>query len=195
MGFRYRVLNDATEIKHAIKMLLNKVDPANKYDSVNSDLFESLEILKDALARKYLRLPSIPANIHKKLGLESVPQIISFSTEADSLYMWRNYARENGVCIEFDEDKLLLEPKEPEPYRFGITPVVEEVIYGDVFPDSLFLQIQNSLKSIKDLAELENYCFFELTHLLAKVKHGAFSLENEKRTCVAHNKLSFNSKY
>lgn len=170
-------LNDATELKHAIKLLLARLDPAIEYVPNKYSLIESLDTIIISASKRYLGNVEPSARTFSILGLESVPQIVSFSKDYDSLEMWRAYAGIDGVCIELDSELLLAD----DELRFGYTLSLEDVVYGNDFPKDYFNDIERELSALRSKQEIAKYVDFELLHKLAVFKDDHFSKEQEVR--------------
>ncbi len=76
-------LNDATEIKYGITLLKKLFE----FDSTITYLLNELE--------DEMQIPL------------TMPFSISFTNKSDELHQWITYAKESGVCIEFDKDLFI----------------------------------------------------------------------------------------
>lgn len=173
-------LNDATELKHAIKLLLNRIEPSMRYDPKTSTLIESMDLIIRSALDRYGNGADEYARHFSSLVLESIPQIVSFSKDYDSLNMWRAYAGVDGVCIEFDTDSFLNFDKDGYQ-RFGYSLAFKDIEYGDTLPDKVFKNIETELIKRGQNGSIPDYVNFELLHELAVFKDIAFREENEVR--------------
>ncbi len=176
-----RYMNDATELKHSVELLLDVVRP-----------LENRILIRETAALEHLKEHVIP-----KLEERGSRQfVLSLSMDRDSSYLWKSYGYDDGCAFEFDipglinafnAKNVLMRTGENFTYgRYSVfngTLLYESVLQKRFVRDSVIfitrlLEAGHALKSRDDIQEISQ-CLTEMTYVLYA---GLYNMKSEEHS-------------
>ena len=209
----YRYLNDASEgndLKNVYKETVDEFVLSEKVDDEIAEMLQSVDFPEKSV---YGITKNIDGeNVTKIIHTEDDAYICCFSSDSDSLDMWRYYSKDDTGCAiglyqEFLESSTNIRMLDPKETRIG------KYIWGEVFYDEKEKKdyIYKHLKSLSVIIKLrpqaKKLIHSELNQWLNDLrfffKHNCFKHENEIRAVLRvpksplkeDGKESYNVKY
>lgn len=215
-------MNDWSEYQRGYQILLEQLKQLKSVVRKRKILFdiEKWNIIKEKIKELPDKCP-ITAEEYNDFIIEQhrtrmellLPEVysVSFCGEADLLNQWTNYAKENGVCIEFDFHNFVFQCPDisEEIYnKFGKEEIDEARIYKGYRPVKI-VYAENAMRDIikkdivaylqevptKEKREIEEFWWKEIGTVFSIVpffKHMAFAPENEIRLAVRRLSVPLN---